>query len=118
MALPEAEIIHDEEVLYGNDPRHITGTVPYSEIHAERIRAHKKHIANGHSMETEPWYCGTWWPVILEELGEVGRALNDGEGVERVRAELVQVAAMVTAWIGAIDRAGENVGSDSTPSHV
>lgn len=36
--------------------------------------------------------------VLTEEVGEVARALLDRESPERLRAELVQVAAVATAW--------------------
>lgn len=36
--------------------------------------------------------------VLTEELGEVAKALNDQEGSERLREELVQVAACAVAW--------------------
>ena len=82
------------------------------DIHAERVRAHAKHDANGGSMERKAWDNVVWLPVLTEELGEVARELCEYElgnvGWEqlphRLRAELVQLAAMTTAWIAAIDR--------------
>ncbi len=44
--------------------------------------------------------------VLLEEVGEVARALLDAEGAAALREELVQVAAVAVAWIEAIDDAG------------
>lgn len=41
--------------------------------------------------------------VLTEEVGEVARALLDCESPERLRAELVQVAAVAVAWAEAID---------------
>jgi NTP pyrophosphatase (non-canonical NTP hydrolase) len=40
--------------------------------------------------------------VLVEEVGEVGRALIEGDGL---RAELVQVAAVAVAWIESLDAA-------------
>jgi hypothetical protein len=42
-----------------------------------------------------------WHVVLGEEFGEVSRALQD-ETDDRLRAELVQVAAMAARWAGAI----------------
>lgn len=36
--------------------------------------------------------------VLGEEFGEVCRALLEAEGPERLRAELIQVAAVAVAW--------------------
>lgn len=35
--------------------------------------------------------------VLMEEVGEVARAINDAEGAKRLRDELVQVAAVCVA---------------------
>lgn len=49
--------------------------------------------------------------VLMEEAGEVARELNDADTEERavdldkLRAELIQVAAMATAWHDATLRA-------------
>jgi hypothetical protein len=43
---------------------------------------------------------GTWFDVLTEEVAEVGAERDPA----RLRAELVQVAAVAVAWIGAIDR--------------
>jgi NTP pyrophosphatase (non-canonical NTP hydrolase) len=79
------------------------GWRPYSDIHRERIRAHKLHDDHGQSMERREYTDSRWLPVVVEEVGEVARVLCDGENTNRLRAELVQVAAMVIAWIEAID---------------
>ena len=42
--------------------------------------------------------------VLVEEVGEVARAINDGEPLEQVERELVQVAAVAFAWIERIRR--------------
>lgn len=38
-----------------------------------------------------------WLTVLVEEIGECARAIQD-EGADRLRAELVQVAAMAMRW--------------------
>lgn len=91
-----------------------------ADVHAERLRAHAKHDTNGGSMERKDYRDPAWLPVLVEEVGEVARELcergmggdtarlfTDAERDEtlrqRLRAELVQVAAMVTAWVAACD---------------
>jgi len=107
----------------------------YKDIHHERVSAHQKHDSHGGSMERLHWQDESWLPVVTEELGEAAKELNElrhdlnrisepgadpvyaeqiwgaayTDRKEKARAELVQVAAMVTAWIEAIDedRCGE-----------
>jgi hypothetical protein len=43
---------------------------------------------------------GTWADILAEEFFEVMGATDD----ERLRAELIQVAAVAVAWVEAIDR--------------
>ena len=87
------------------------GWRPYSDMHRERIRAHAKHDQRDGSMERKAWNNAIWLPVVTEEVGEVARVLCDNElGLldqaevrAKLREELVQVGAMVAAWIEAID---------------
>ena len=74
---------------------------------AERRRAHAKHSAKGKSAEQMPWTDPFWLPVLVEEVGEVARAMCDHESAERVREELIQVAAMALAWADAVQEAIE-----------
>lgn len=92
--------------------RHLSQTV-YADVHNERLRAHEKHMANGDSMEQKDFLDGAWLSVLVEEVGEVAKAMCDHRHkgrvqdedayAEELRAELVQVAAMACAWIEAID---------------
>jgi len=82
---------------------------PYEDMHNERVRAHVKHAPQGGSMEVREWTDWFWLPVLVEEVGEVARAMCDRELSSRVREELVQVGAMVAAWIDSIDRDWEPV---------
>jgi hypothetical protein len=94
---------------YYSDPT----VMPYAAIHNERSRAHDKHDANGGSMERRSFDDPMWLPVLGEEFGEVARVLCEADHshqnmshrqtAERLREELVQVAAMACAWIDAID---------------
>lgn len=73
---------------------------------AERERAHAKHV-NTHagSREQKSWRDPLWLPIIVEEVGEIARALNDREPLGRLRAEAVQAAAMCLAYADAIEEA-------------
>lgn len=87
------------------------GWSPYSAVHRERIRAHAKHDEGGGSMERKTWGDPAWLPVLVEEVGEVARALcefrhlnKDTQQLKRaLRSEVVQVAAMACAWLDALD---------------
>jgi NTP pyrophosphatase (non-canonical NTP hydrolase) len=74
----------------------------YDEIRAERQRAHAKH--GDTSMEAMPADSLDRLAILLEEVGEVAREFNearhDGTTADqwRLRHELIQVAAMATAW--------------------
>lgn len=94
----------------GDLPMH--GWSPYSAIHIERIRANAKHVDKpGGSMECKSFDSPDWLPVLVEEIGEVAKEICDyrhglytfEEYKSRIREELIQVAAMTTAWIDAID---------------
>ena len=88
-----------------------------SAVEAERVRAHYKHMNSPTgSMEMKPWTDPSWLAVIMEELGEAAHELNEwqrsGHSSEnisqderqlRLCKELIQTAAMVCAWIEAID---------------
>lgn len=81
-------------------------------IQGERIAAHAKHGGSPvGSLEMKHWRDPAWLPVIVEELGEAAREINDlalGKHSElwarmRLRGELIQVAAMVVAWLASLD---------------
>jgi len=82
---------------------------PYVDIHLERVRAHLKHGAQGNSRENAHWTDPEWLAILMEELGEVAHELTydvqSQRRMDRLRAELVQVAAMASAWIDSIDHA-------------
>lgn len=42
--------------------------------------------------------------VLVEEVGEVARALNDQEGDSRLEEELLDVAQVVVAWLESLAR--------------
>lgn len=78
----------------------------YHEIEAERDRAHAKHGAT--SMESMGRRDPQRFLILAEEVGEVANEFNEArhEGREvdtvKLREELIQVAAMATAWADAI----------------
>ena len=44
--------------------------------------------------------------LLVEEVGECARALNDGETRSRLEEELVQVMAVAMAWLESLDHRG------------
>jgi hypothetical protein len=76
----------------------------YAEIRAERERAHAKHGET--SMESAPVDdpTGRRFRILSEEVGEIAKEFNDAEhdrrpvDLAKVRNELIQTAAMATAW--------------------
>jgi NTP pyrophosphatase (non-canonical NTP hydrolase) len=63
-------------------------------IKAERARQEEKH-GEGNRGSSNFRYL----TITTEELGEVAKALLDGESTERIIEELVQVAAVCVQWI-------------------
>lgn len=86
----------------------VSQTTVYDDVASERARAHLKHKDGpGSSREVAAWDDPMWTPILGEEYGEVCSAVNDGEPLENLYAELVQVAAMATAWADSVKRAIE-----------
>lgn len=74
----------------------------WDEILGERAAAHTKHHNN--SIEAINAGSPRWLPILGEEFGEVAGELTYDKGAKgRLRAELLQVAGVATAWIDAID---------------
>jgi len=80
------------------------------EIAAERERQDEKFGIQNHPDQV-------WNSILVEEIGEISRALNeinfsqDHAALElwkaNLRSELIQVSAVAVAWIEAIDRKGK-----------
>lgn len=68
----------------------------YDFIDDARLEAHRKHGSN--SLESLPGDDPKWLPVLVEEVGEVARALTYDGNKEELRKELIQVAAVASAW--------------------
>lgn len=48
-----------------------------------------------------------WLRILIEEVGEVARALNEDDSVEHLCEELTQVAAVAVAWVETVNRSKE-----------
>jgi NTP pyrophosphatase (non-canonical NTP hydrolase) len=75
----------------------------WEEIEQARARAHQKHGDN--SIESEPNGSPRWLPILVEEIGEVANALTYDGPAGSLRAELIDVIAVASAWVDAIDLA-------------
>lgn len=79
-------------------------------VKGERLRAHMKHSPKGDSMEVKAWDDPAWTDVIIEELGEASKEINEFrhgnidelQCLDRLWVELLQTAAMITARMDAI----------------
>lgn len=72
------------------------------EILQARGRAHMKHGPNG--IEVKPADDPLFWLSCLgEEFGEVARALTYDGPTAGLRSELIDVMAVASAWIDALD---------------
>lgn len=75
----------------------------WSEVDEARSRAHEKH--GEQSIERLPPRHIAWLPVLTEELGEVAHELTYDAKGGSLRAELIDVLAVASAWLDALDRA-------------
>lgn len=73
----------------------------WTEILAARAKAHEKHGAN--SIEAIRPDDPRWLTILVEEVGEVAHTLTYDADPGQTRAELVDVASVVTAWLDAMD---------------
>lgn len=69
-----------------------------------RTKAHEKHGQN--SIEAVPAGDPRWLPILVEEVGEAASEQTyDKSG--SLRAELIDVITVASAWIAAIDEAAD-----------
>lgn len=68
------------------------------EIRGERIRQERKFGATQYEDNT----AGDKLAILVEEVGEIARAMNDNEGADSLFDELVQTAAVCVAWAEAV----------------
>lgn len=72
----------------------------YTEIEQARAKAHAKH--GGNSIEGIDAADPRWLSILVEEIGEVSHELTyDATG--SLRAELIDVLAVASAWLDALD---------------
>ena len=74
----------------------------YQEIEQERIRQDAFHGQPRPDQHRHGHY--TWNAILGEETGEVSRALLEDD-IPALRKELIQTAAVITAWVELIDQA-------------
>ena len=88
-------------------PSHLKDNLHLVEM--ERIRQNHLWGEQNHSPET-------WLAILIEEVGEVGKAIQEarfrGEGWANYREELVQVAAVAVAMLESHDRDYERAAID------
>jgi NTP pyrophosphatase (non-canonical NTP hydrolase) len=78
------------------------------EIFQGRTDAHEKHGDNSIEAKDGDDF-GFWLPCLIEEVGEAASELTYDKGGEgRLRAELIDVITVATAWVAAIDREKES----------
>ena len=66
-------------------------------IESEYVRAHIKH--SGHTPKSIHMSDGERLAVLMEEVGEVARAITyDNKDIDNLVKELIQVATMAAAW--------------------
>lgn len=91
----------------------------YDEIDDERRRAHAKHGAT--SMEATPVDDMNRLAILLEEVGEVAFEFNEARHASRridvmkLRTELIQIAAVATAWADACSQDDDREKPAATP---
>lgn len=82
---------------------HETTRLIAREVIEGRLAAHAKH--GDESVESKPGDAVAFWLACLgEEFGEVCEALTYDKDSGKLRAELVDVITVATAWVAALDR--------------
>jgi hypothetical protein len=81
---------------------------------ASAVLAQRDESQRVHGSEARAADDPVWLPVLVEEVGEVARALNDGEPLAALYAELVQVAAVASAWADAVSLADKKAKGDGS----
>lgn len=83
------------------EPQGRVATPVEMQVRAARMAAHVKHGEK--SIERLSSVDRAWLPVLVEEIGEVANAMTY-DGAADMRAELLDVMAVASAWIDALDR--------------
>jgi len=72
----------------------------YREVLRAREAAHTKHGQN--SIEAQAGDSPRWLAILVEEIGEVANA-QTYDTKANLRAELIDVLAVASAWVAALD---------------
>lgn len=75
----------------------------WDEIMRERARQDRKFGCQRKLADVE------WLPILVEEVGEVAKAINDRDSAQ-MRKELVEVCASALVWLECIDRRPPSTG--------
>ncbi|MDT3440284.1 MULTISPECIES: hypothetical protein [unclassified Pseudofrankia] len=75
-------------------------TATVAAVEAEVARAHRKH--GERSILNPAMPDAVRLPVLVEEVGEVARAMLEGADPRHLRDELIQVAAVALTWVEAL----------------
>lgn len=83
------------------------------EVREARFRAHAKHGRN--SIEGIAADDPRWLSILVEEVGEASHELTyDATG--SLRAELIDIITVATAWVSSLDRADQKEGNATSCS--
>ncbi len=80
----------------------VVGSILDERHRQERLKAEGRFL---HTPADPEMSDTAFLAVLVEEVGEVARAINDAEGVARLRDELIQVAAVCVARLELLARA-------------
>lgn len=79
-----------------------------SEVYKERVRQEDLKASGRFAYTCADTECtdGQALAILVEEVGEVARAMCEGKGL---RDELIQVAAVAVAWVARLDNKVEEL---------
>lgn len=80
-------MMSEEELNKYADIMHVLG-----DVNGERMRQNNKWSAQPEFNDDE------WFPILMEEVGEVAMARLEHDSLEALYKELIQVAAVSVAW--------------------
>lgn len=75
-----------------------------AEVYDGRLKAHEKHKANSIEAKRGDDYL-FFLACLGEEFGEVASTLTYDKDSSELRAELLDLICVATAWVAALDRA-------------
>ncbi len=84
---------------------HLARAIVIEKVNAERKRQ-SELMAQGKFNYTcaDNVSCGLKLTILVEEVGEVAKSINDGDDLASRQAELIQVAAVAVAWAESLER--------------